>query len=150
MVSCAVLLSEHLLPKPMKTLYIILVSVVVLALLVLAGLRIFSKRSMQPELVRVDVGEDKIREMLKGARDFRIRVGLDGTVTAHCKSCNVPMRTAEQDEIFWFRCPGCNRVSICPAGNIARDTQFAIKDGKPFEYELYFLKDLPPELKSPI
>ena len=134
----------------MKALYIILVSVAVLALLVFVYLQRVSKRPTQPELVRVDVGEDKLREMLKGARDFRIRVGLDGTVTAHCKSCNVPMRTAEQDEIFWFRCPGCNRVSICPVGNVARDTQFAIKDGKPFEYELYFIKDLPPELKSPI
>ena len=134
----------------MKTVYIILVSVVVLAPLVFVYLRKVSKRPIQPELVRVDIGEDKVREMLKGTRDFRIRVALDGTVTAHCKSCDVPMRTAEQGGIFWFRCPGCKRVSLCPAANIARDTQLAIKDGKPFEYELYFMQDLPPQLKSPI
>jgi len=134
----------------MKTVYIILVSVVVLAPLVFVYLRKVSKRPIQPELVRVDIGEDKVREMLKGTRDFRIRVALDGTVTAHCKSCDVPMRTAEQGGIFWFRCPGCKRVSLCPAANIARDTQLAIKDGKPFEYELYFMRDLPPQLKSPI
>jgi hypothetical protein len=78
-----------------RTSYIILVSVVVLCLLAFSLLRKANKRPTQPELVRVDVGEDQIREKLKGTRDFRIRVGLDGTVTAHCKSCNVSMRTAK-------------------------------------------------------
>jgi hypothetical protein len=60
------------------------------------------------------------------------------------------MRTAEQDGLVWFRCPACKRVSFSPAANIARDTKLATMDGKPFEYELFFLVDLPPELKPPL
>lgn len=101
------------------------------------------------ELIRLSVSEEVIREKMKGVRDFKIKFDLDGTISAYCKSCDCLILTKEGKGLLWFMCPKCRRVSFCPNGNIKRDVHFSIQDGKPLEYELYYMKDLPPVLRPP-
>ena len=49
----------------------------------------------------------------------------------------------------WFRCPGCSLVSFYPVANVHRDIQFAVKDGKHYESDLFYMRQLPATLKSP-
>ena len=109
-----------------------------------------SQNEQAGQVVRAPVSEQRLREMMKGDKDFRIRVDLDGAVTAHCKSCDCDMTITESSGLVWFLCPACQRASFYPAGNISRDTQIARQDGAPLEYELFYLKDLPPSLRPPV
>lgn len=70
---------------------------------------------------------------------------------ATCKSCGQALSMVEQGEMLWFRCPQCYQISCYPVENLARDAQLARKDGRPFEYELFFIPEdeLPPGIEAP-
>jgi tetratricopeptide (TPR) repeat protein len=59
------------------------------------------------------------------------------------------LEVASQEELVWLRCLLCRRVSFNPIWNVQRDIQFAIQDGTPFEYEQYFVRQIPPGLVPP-
>jgi len=40
-------------------------------------------------------------------------------------------------------------VSFNPIENVHRDIHFAAKDGQPFEYELFYVENLPSALQPP-
>ena len=104
----------------------------------------------KPQLVHVDLPEARLREMLCSAeRDFRVSTNESGLVTAWCKACQHSIDTVRDDVLLWFRCPSCRLVSFTPLPNVERDRRFAIADGRPFEYEVFFLRDLPSEFPSP-
>lgn len=111
--------------------------------------RLFGIAQHEPRVVRISVSEQRVREMMQGDKDFRIRVDFKGSVTACCNACNCALKTNEGNGLLWFRCPGCERVSFYPMGNIQRDTHFAIQDGAPLEYDLYYLREIPPGLRPP-
>ena len=112
-------------------------------------LRAVGLRRSGAELVSVAVPEDRLREMLKGSRDIVIHTASDGMVSAFCKECGEWMEVVQKDSLVWFRCGSCRLVSFNPIPNVARDIQFAIEDGAPFVYEIYFVRNLPPEFPSP-
>jgi hypothetical protein len=96
------------------------------------------------------VPESRLREMLaEGGKDLILRTSPDGAVTATCKMCRRTVELAERGGLLWFRCPTCRRVSFNTLANVRRDVRFAIEDGKPFEYEIFYLQQLPPELRPP-
>jgi hypothetical protein len=111
--------------------------------------RLFRRRATEPRVLRIQVSEEQIREKMRGDRDFRLRVTEDGEVSAECKACRTPLRLAGVEGIVWFGCPSCHRVSFYPVGNVARDAHFAQADGKPLEYELFYMAELPPDLQPP-
>jgi hypothetical protein len=99
--------------------------------------------------IRFSLPEEQIRDMMKGKRDFKVRIGIDGTVSAYCMACECAILVKESDGLLWYICPRCGRRSFDPMGNIYRDIRFAGKDGKLLEYQLFYLNQLPSGLKPP-
>ena len=102
------------------------------------------------EFARVAVDEERLREMLRaGEKDLILRTTGTGVVTAECKACRQALDIAQDGELLWFRCPTCRRVSFNAMANVSRDIHFAARDGQPFEYEIFYVKNLPPPLQPP-
>ena len=102
-----------------------------------------------PQIRRIPMGEDQIRAMARRSRDFILKVTEAGDVTAQCKACGVGLKITRDGDLLWFYCPSCGRQSFYPIGNVERDHHFAGQDGRPFISELYYMRKLPPGLKSP-
>lgn len=101
-----------------------------------------------PEVVSINVSEDVIRQKMTESRDFRMTISAAGDLSAFCKTCEAEMFIAQDEMLIWFHCKGCKRFSFNPPGNVSRDTAFAVQDGKPLEYEAFFI-DFPPQLQPP-
>src|SRR5262249_39180032 len=107
-------------------------------------------RGSEIQFIATDVVEVEFRRKLQGQKgEFLLRAKLEGDVEAACNSCRVPLEVAQKDHLHWFRCPQCRGLSFNPTANINRDVRFAISDGKAFEYELHYLRQLPPGLVPP-
>ena len=102
----------------------------------------------RPGFLRVELPEETIRARARGERDFVLQATGDG-VSAVCKACARALDILEDGGLVWFRCPGCSLVSFYPVANVQRDIQFAIKDGKPYVSDLFYMRQLPATLKSP-
>jgi hypothetical protein len=112
--------------------------------------QLFSPDRPEIEFTRVAVPEERLREMLcTGKKDIRLRTTAAGAVTAECKACSQALDIAQDGELLWFRCPTCRRVSFNAIANVHRDVHFSAKDGKPFEYEIFYVDDLPSPLQPP-
>ena len=112
--------------------------------------RWFSRNRPEMEFARVAVSEERLREMLcAGEKDLLLRTTASGVVTAECKTCRQALDIAQDRGLLWFRCPTCRRVSFNAIGNVHRDIHYAAKDGQPFEYELFYVDNLPPPLQPP-
>jgi hypothetical protein len=107
-------------------------------------------RGFEIQFIATEVVEADFRQKLKGQKgELLLRAKLDGQVAAICKSCRVPLEVVQKDQLHWFRCPQCRGLSFNPTPNVNRDVQFAIQDGKAFEYEVNYLRELPPGLIPP-
>lgn len=102
----------------------------------------------EPEIVTISVPHEVIREKMNESRDFLMKTTEDGDVSAYCKGCEADMFVAQNEMLVWFHCKSCNRYSFNPPVNVKRDATFAAQDGKPLEYEGFFI-DFPPQLKPP-
>lgn len=111
--------------------------------------KVFVAENTQVAQVGVQLSEAKIRQMLRGTRDFIVRADPDGRVTAFCKKCATNMTLAIKDSYLWFYCAQCQRLSFNPLVNVQRDVRFAEKDQRPFRYELFFAPKLPASLIPP-
>jgi len=127
--------------------------------------RMFSHSASQPRLVRhtalafrdgeigfvtTEVDEAEFRRKLGGLKgELLLRAKPEGDVEALCNSCHVRLVVVQKDQLYWFRCPRCHGISFYPAPNVDRDVQFAIQDGRSFEHELHFVRQLPPGLVPP-
>src|SRR5438046_2130662 len=89
---------------------------------------------------------EELTEMLTGEKDFRVRAGPEGKFTATCKACRETLWLAPQDEMLWFKCPKCRRMTCYLHENVMRDLRIAKTEGRPLEYELYFRQDWPASL----
>jgi hypothetical protein len=107
-------------------------------------------RGGETSFVAVEVPEaEYLRKVREKKGEFLLRAKPDGDVVAICNSCRVPLDVAQQDELVWFRCPHCRRVSFNPTANVQRNVQFAIQDGEAFEEEMYFVREIPPVMVPP-
>ena len=127
--------------------------------------KMFSHTTSEPRLVRhtaltfrdgeigfimTEVDEAEFRRKLSGLKgELLLRAKPDGEVEALCNSCHVRLVVAQKDQLYWFRCPRCHGVSFDPTPNVNRDVQFAIQDGKHFEHESNYVRQLPPGLVPP-
>ena|SRR5579859_4813814 len=112
--------------------------------------RLFPRRQQSsPRTVRVQVPFDSLMLKLREPKDLRLVISSDGGYTAFCKECVAYAKTAEKDGLIWYICPKCKRVSFNPVGNLERDVGLARQQGGTFEYEIFYLRDLPPGLKPP-
>ena len=84
-----------------------------------------------------------------GEKDLILRTTAAGAISAVCKTCSQALDIAQDGELLWFRCPMCRRVSFNAIANVLRDVHFATEDGQPFEYELFYMDNLPPPLRPP-
>jgi hypothetical protein len=100
---------------------------------------------------RVDV-DDLIKKMQE-PKDVVVEIRQDGTFKATCKQCQEKLlvgNTVHGDlDLVWHRCPKCERVSFSVKQNLGRDAQIAGARGGVFTYEIYFMRDLPPQLQPP-
>ena len=107
----------------------------------------------EPKLVSMQVNLKNLIEKMQEPKDVQIAVRSDGTLTASCKACSVHLLGAKNLvndlELVWFECEKCGRVSFSPMQNLHRDVQIANEMGGLFEYEIYFMRDLPPQLTPP-
>jgi hypothetical protein len=103
----------------------------------------------EPGFLRVELSEDQIRAMARGDRDFVVQATGEGHVSAVCKACAQALEIHLDRGLVWFHCPKCDRVSFDPAANVQRDIQFAIRDGRPFVSDLFYMRQLPVTLTSP-
>lgn len=108
----------------------------------------WSKRNDVPAIVKIEVPDQVIREKMKESRDFIMKITAARDVSAYCKGCATDMFVAQDEMLIWFHCKSCNRYSFNPPGNVNRDANYAAQDGKPLEYEAFFI-DFPPQLKPP-
>ena len=112
--------------------------------------RIFSGRGhSQPKTVRIRVPMDRLLQKMQEPKELRLVISGDGNVTAFCKACAVFVKTAETEELIPYKCPNCKQVSFNAKGNRSRDIGLAQENGGTFEYEIFYLRDLPPALQPP-
>jgi hypothetical protein len=112
--------------------------------------QLYSGKPPEIAFVRVEVPEERLREMLRtGGKDLILRTTAAGEVTAECKACKQALDIAQDGELLWLRCPMCRRVSFNAIANVHRDVHFATQDGKPLEYEIFYVNDLPPSFRPP-
>ena len=127
--------------------------------------KLFSGRGSERKLVRhvalavregeigfvaAEVEETAFRRKLQEMKgEFLLRTQPNGNVGATCNSCRVALVVAQKDHLHWFRCPRCHGISFDPTPNVNRDVQFAIQDGKAFECESNYVRQLPPGLIPP-
>lgn len=103
----------------------------------------------QPQMIGVVMPIERIRSMLTSTpREVIVRTTEDAVVTAHCKACNHAVETAWGGPMLWFHCPCCHQLSVAPRPNVLRDAAFAKEDRAPFQYEVFYMRDLPSELLS--
>ena len=111
---------------------------------------LFSRNRPEEGFTRVAVSEERLREMLRtGEKHLRLRTTASGVVSAECKTCHEALDIVQDQQLLWFRCPTCRRVSFNAIENVHRDIHFATKDGEPFEYELFYVDNFPPSLQPP-
>jgi hypothetical protein len=103
----------------------------------------------EQRIVGVNVPEHRIRVLARGDRDLILRTTGEGCVSAVCKTCVRALEIKRDRELIWFRCPKCALVSLYTVANVKRDTQLALKDGRPFVTDLFYMRQLPAELRSP-
>jgi hypothetical protein len=103
----------------------------------------------EPGFLTFPLPEDKIRAMSRGDRDFVLQATGEGYVSAVCKKCVQALEILQDGGLVWFRCPRCELMSFYPVANVQRDIQFAIKDGRPYVSDLFYIRQLPETLKSP-
>ena len=102
-----------------------------------------------PRIQRVVMTEEQIRAMARGSRDFILKVTEEGDVSARCKAYATSLQIRQSGELLWFQFPNCNRLCFYPLTNVQRDLHFASEDKAAFISELFYLRQLPPNLKSP-
>lgn len=103
----------------------------------------------EPGFLRVELPEDQIRAMARGDRDFELKATGEGLVSAVCIACAQAPEILQDSGLVWFHCQKCHGVSFYPVVNVQRDIQFAVRDGKPFVSDLFYMRQLPSTLKSP-
>ena len=101
------------------------------------------------EFVSMRVPLDVLIKKLQEPKDVRVIAFAGGQVVAVCKSCNVQIPPADKDGLLWYVCPQCKGVSFTPLANLPRDFALAQQNGGVFEYEVFYLQDLPPQLQPP-
>lgn len=105
--------------------------------------------SSKPQMINVEMSIQRLRSMLTSTpREIVVRTTEDAVVTAYCKACRQDVETAWSGPLLWFHCPSCHRQSFTPQGNVMRDAAFAKEDNAPFQYEVFYMGDLPNELLS--
>lgn len=121
----------------------------VLLLVIVAGIFLARRNASTPKLVSKRVPMDELIRKMKEPKDVGLLVGSDGTIAAYCKACKKGLAIVQTEQLIWFSCPQCKRVTFNPIPNFQRDFQLAKENGGIFEYEIFYLDDLPPELKPP-
>jgi hypothetical protein len=98
---------------------------------------------------RIQVPAEHLKRLLKEPKDVRVLVFSTGAVAAVCKACAEQIQPADKDGLLWLVCPRCQGVSFVPLANLPRDVNWAEQAGGLFEYEVFFVRDLPPQLSPP-
>ena len=99
--------------------------------------------------VRTQVPKEELIRRLQAPKDVHVMVSSKRFVMAVCKACKEQIQPADKDGLLWLVCPRCKGVSFIPLANLPRDVHFAEENGGVFEYEVYYVKDLPPQLTPP-
>ena len=82
----------------------------------------------KPATVRVRVPLDRLIQKMQEPKEVHLVISGDGNVTAFCKACTVFVKTAETEELIWYKCPNCKQVSFNPKGNRERDIELATRE----------------------
>src|SRR5215475_4526457 len=107
-------------------------------------------RDGQIGFIATEVVEADLRRKLQALKgEFLLSANPDGSIEAACNACRVPLVVTPKDQLHWLRCSQCRGLSFSPTPNVNRDIQFAIQDGKAFEYESNYVQQLPPGLVPP-
>lgn len=108
------------------------------------------KKLPEHNLVRVTTPMADLIQKMQQPRDVLIVASSDGTFTATCKSCNVAVNTAEQEDLIWYVCPVCRRSSFAPLANLRRDAEMAKMNGGSIWLEIFYFRELPEGFVPPI
>ena len=110
---------------------------------------LWQKPEAKIQFAKAEMSEEAIKEMALKPKDVKLSIEENGAVSALCKECQKEMHLNDKDGLVWFICTSCSRFTFYPLANVQRDVHFAQQDGKPFEPELYYLKELPEGLNHP-
>ncbi len=110
--------------------------------------------SDRPQFITAPVPLDRLIELMQTPKDVRVVMSADGSFKVTCKKCQVELRRAWDEgawagQLLWHRCPTCGGVTFSPRQNLERDAAIAGQMGGVFEYEIYFMKELPPSMAPP-
>jgi hypothetical protein len=91
---------------------------------------------------------------MQAPKDVHVVMSADGSFKITCKKCQVELLRAWDEgawagQLLWYRCPTCRGVSFSMRQNLERDAALAGQMGGVFEYEIYFIKDLPANMPPP-
>jgi len=98
---------------------------------------------------RIQVPIEKLVQQMKEPKDVRLSVSSAGAVEAVCKACAEQIPPAAKDGLSWLVCARCQGKSFVTLANLPRDMRLADEAGGLFEYELFFVRNLPPQLSPP-
>jgi hypothetical protein len=100
-------------------------------------------------MIGVEIPIERLRWMLTSTpREIVVGTTAEAVVTAYCKACEHAIETAWSGPLLWFHCPSCHRQSFTPQPNVMRDAAFAAEDNATFQYEVFYMGDLPEKLLS--
>jgi hypothetical protein len=100
-------------------------------------------------MVGMHVPLDILIRKMQEPKDVRVIVRSDGAVAAVCKSCDIHIKPTEKNNLLWYVCPRCRGASFTAIPNLPRDIALAERHGGVFEYEVFYLRDLPPGFEPP-
>jgi hypothetical protein len=95
------------------------------------------------------VSTEKLVQQLKAPKDVRVVISSAGAVEAACKACAEPLQPAIKDGLLWLVCARCRGTTFLALANLPRDMRLAEEAGGLFDYEVFFVRDLPPQLSPP-
>lgn len=104
--------------------------------------------SDKPELVGIRVELNRLIALMQKPKDIHVVMGENGLSVATCKQCQQVLLSAIKDDLHWYKCPQCERLSFAPVVNLERDAHIAKTMGGTFEYEICFFRDLPPQMQA--
>jgi hypothetical protein len=93
--------------------------------------------------------EEELVRKLREPKDVRVLVSSAGEVAAGCKACGEQIQPAAKDGLLWLVCSRCRGVTFVPLANLKRDVGLAEREGGLFEYEVFYVRNLPPGLSPP-
>ncbi len=110
--------------------------------------RIFINNT-EAHLVSKEMSREELLEVMRRKKDVHLTTFSNGDLVGICNSCDTRIHILIEEDLVWYICPKCERVSFGAVENMNRDIGIAEEHGGKLEHEIYYFRDLPESLRPP-